>query len=306
MRRIDNLIKKIKREYDKKLKSLYQTNEESILAYIWFKRIHKTNISKQRKEQVITEAKKEFNASSLTDSEFISYLIEKQQFVKEVIQEFKTEMLEDLVENGATLNHVTKLTPKEMGYTIKPSLAETIYNENLGNYVFASHEDSTNLSYAVRTSTGGMFRIGENMLLFPTNNNIEIMNGHILLKTPVYNYVLDIKYFEPVVTVRLDTAKGGKTPTIVFDDEWVCSEPICVSDKICTKIEDVTKILNYFKVFVYNDNNHDANSEFAYALTTKTKRDVKNALIELMKKRKIAFINAIVKENKIKDEISKK
>jgi len=297
MRRYNNLIKKIKKDYDKKLKSLFISEPDSVLAYLWYKRIFKTNISNERRNQIIAEARKEFNVNGLSNNEFISYLIEKQEKVKDLLQEFKTLFVKQLVDNQTTLTHVTSLSPKELGFVLKPHLAETIYNESIGNYVFATLEEVNKLCYAVRTSTGGMFNVGENMIVFPTKNNIEIKDGRLLLKKPIYSYSLDAKNFEPVITVRMDYLKSGKQPSIVFDDEWVSSEEININNAVCLKIEDVTDLLDYFKIFVYNDNNFEQNCKSAYNLTTKTKRDVKELLINLLKNKKITYINAELKQN---------
>ena len=99
MRRYDKEIKSIKKKFDAKLKELYLQDKESILAFIWFRRIHKTNISKERKQQVITEACKEFNADGLSNNEFIAYLIEKQQKVKNIIDDFLIKRANDYLMN---------------------------------------------------------------------------------------------------------------------------------------------------------------------------------------------------------------
>lgn len=298
MRRYDKEIKSIKKKFDAKLKELYLQDKESILAFIWFRRIHKTNISKERKQQVITEACKEFNADGLSNNEFIAYLIEKQQKVKNIIDDFKEFLLNQLKERNVTVNHVTRLSPKELNYIIKPNLAETIYNESIGNYVFATLEEKNKLKYAIRSCTGGMFRLGENMVIFPTNNNLEIVHDKLLLRKPVYVYSLDISCFDPVITVRIDSVNKTKNPTIVFDDEWVSTEPILITDKICKKLEDVTDVLEYFKVFMFNDKNLKYNCQESLSIANKTKREIKYTLNEHIKKGNISFINAIVKEKK--------
>ena len=298
MRRYDKEIKSIKRKYDAKLKELFLQDKESVMAFIWYRRIHKTNISKERKQQVITEARKEFNANGLSNNELIQYLIEKQEKVKDILQEFKIKLLNQLAENSTTLNHVTMHSPKELGYFIKPHFAETIYNESIGNYVFATLEEKSKLKYAMRACTGGMFRLSENLVLFPTNNNIEIKVDKLTLKKPVYVYSLDINSFEPVVTVRIDYSNKSKQPTIVFDDEWISNETLYVSEKDCKKLEEVTELLDHAKVFMFNDKNLEENCNVALSIINKTNREIKKILTDCMKKGRISFVNAVLKEKK--------
>lgn len=297
MRRYSKGVKLIKKEFDKQLKTLYEIDPESVLAYIWYKRIHKTNISKERKQQIVLEARKEFSIGAMSHNEFIAYLIERQQKVKDVVQNFKSAIVETLAERGVTLNYVTTRTPKEIGYLIKPRLEETIYNESIGNYVFASLEKVSKLRQAVSISTGGMINIGEQMIMFPSSNNLEIKDGKISLINPVYNYSVDVKYFEPVVSVRIDYPKTGKTPTIVFDDQWASCDEIYVADINCEKIEDVTEILDQCKLFMFTNNNTEKNFKIANNLVDRTKREVKKSLMSMLQKGEIKYLNAELKQS---------
>lgn len=305
MRRYSKEIKSIKRKFDNQLKELYKTDKEIVLSYIWYKRIHKTNISKERKLQIIEEAKSDLNKQGLTNDEFISFLIKKQVQVKDIVQNFKTAVVNELSKNEVRLNHISLKSPDELGYILKPHLAETIYNETIGNYVFATLEEKSKLAYAVRSSTGGMFKISENMILYPTNNNLEIKNGKVSLIKPVYVYSLQVDSFEPVVTVRIDSVNSTKTPTIVFDDEWVSPETIHITDKICLKLYDVTELMEYQKVFMFNNKDLDKNVNTALNFVSKNKRDLKKLLQKHMLDNKITFVNSLIKEQMINAGIKK-
>ena len=68
----------------------------------------------------------------------------------------------------------------------------------------------------------------------------------------------------------------------------------------------VPQLLDYFKVFVFNNNKREENSQVALRLVSKPQRDVKTFLTKSMKEGKISFVNALIKESRLQEELSNK
>lgn len=295
MRRYDLEIKRIKKKYDAQLHQIYKENQVGVLCFTWFNKINRSNITNLRREQLINDAKEIFGLKPLTNQDFMKFLLDNSNKVKQILSDFEVEFLNYCKSQNLKLNYVTNSKVD----VIKPSLYETKYNQNLGNCVVASSEELSKLISAIKLSEKDLLKIGENILLLQNIDNIVIGENNLKLKKPVYSYKLNIDDFEPVLSVKV----YNHVPTILFDDEWISKKSYTTTFNELEEIIDITDLLKYFKIFVFTGNLDEKSLNILQKLNKATKREAEKTLNKLLWSNKVVLLNENIISNN--DELSK-
>ena len=292
MRRYDINLKHIKYKYDLLLKSIYKDNKVEIECYTLYKKLNRVNIDAKRHGEILLEIKKHFNKEDFTDAQMIEFLLQGMKRVEEVVDAFKKDARQYLVDNDIKLNHLSLLPLDKVNKAITPTKSITRYFEHAGKFVIACADEKSIYLNAGKLGDNGMMRIQENIFVFPTKEAVVVKNSHIFLNKPVYLYTFNANDFEPVVSV-LQTSSG---PLIMYDDEWISTHAQQVFS--CEEIRDLTPLTDNYRFFMYNNSNVSKNRVTLISTSDGNKRHISKFLKDKLYGGEITYLNEELKKQK--------
>ena len=303
-------IENITLEFNRELQRI-DNNSNAVSAYIGlldYRRHYLQTIRTYKKGSIeeemfltsfLEKANKHFpDAHFSTIQDVISKLEELARPVIDLNMQYQNSLKEYLIASGQELTAVRVQSPESLNGRISCSknlLSQ--FEEEQGNWVFASSIPLEENAYLARCQGHGMLGMGKKMYYY-SNSALEIKDGRLLINPKGYIYYVKPSDFTPVTTVR--RSKTGN-PFFIFDDEWTCPHDISLEHDI-TRIEefsDVTFLLEHLQLFI------GENEEVKKALYTsggpKRMEILKNAIAT----GKIQYLNGILNINVLDDFIKR-
>lgn len=175
--------------------------------------------------------------------------------VFELMFQYQQEIKRFFVTNGLSLTHVTEISPEKMiEGKIHRSICPNHYENEIGNWVFASSTPMDGRNPYLARCQQGMIRISENAYIYGGDNFEVVQNEEgkkiLMLKRPNFVYELNPIDFTPVVSIERDKmSKLG----LVFSEEWVSDSDVDISDgntvRSVSEISDITELLKFYHIF---------------------------------------------------------
>ncbi len=171
----------------------------------------------------------------------------------ELMEEYRASIKEFFVTNNLNLNAVRVNAPDEYRDGIIPVSKGllTQYEEQKGDFVFASSTASERNAYLARTFGKGMYSMSDDTYFYP-GDSLSIKNGRLQIPKTGYIYYMKCDDFMPVVTMRRD--REG-VPSFLFGEEWIIPRGVDL-EKDVTGVEefsDVTRILENIQAISSSD-----------------------------------------------------
>lgn len=171
--------------------------------------------------------------------------------ILKLMESFKKEAREKLVDNDVTLIHISSIPPERMeGRKLRRSINRANnYETDLVDCVFASSEPADGTNPYIARNDGGMVLLGDNIYVYG-GDNIDVSTdnsgkSHAVLKQPNYAYFINPETFEPVVCMSRDRQEN---PFFEFSHEWISPIEMSLTDarqvygyKTITDISDLLK-----------------------------------------------------------------
>lgn len=125
------------------------------------------------------------------------------------------------------------------------------FEEEQGDWVFASSTPKEENAYLARCQGKGMLGMGRGMYYYPYSS-IQLKDGRLMIDPKGYIYYMNPGDFTPVTTVKL--GKNGE-PCFIFDDEWTCPHDISLETDVkrVEEYSDVTMLLEHLQLFTGSD-----------------------------------------------------
>ena len=170
----------------------------------------------------------------------------------ELNEQYQNSIKSYYLDSGLELNAVRVLSPKQIGSIIPRSKGLlSQFEEEQGNWVFASSTPKEENAYLARCQGKGMLGMGNNMYYYP-NSSLHFEDGRLLIEPKGYIYYMDPDDFTPVTTVKR-TRDGS--PQFIFGDEWTCPRDISIETDVkrVEEYSDVTFLLEHLQLFSGSD-----------------------------------------------------
>ena len=313
-------VQEIVSEYNERLRSLNSTNPVSIdyaLRYLAYQRevlrvkrdSDLNEIEKHEKvlgieEGILREARRHLPKEATTDFDTLKgYIENKSQITFRIMEEFRRQLQAFYMRNKLPLNAV-RVTPPEEFEDGKIPVSKgllTQYEEEMGDFVFASSTDSKRNAYLARTHGKGMYGLSEDTYFYP-GKNLSVENGRLMISKTGYIYYMEPDEFTPVVTIAKD--KDGM-PYFRFGEEWTIPRDIDLEEDVIKvdEFRDVTDILDHIQAISSTDTDIVSNM-YSRDLSNKEKFDM---LIQGIVDGRVQYWNGVLNRNPIlRDRIERR
>lgn len=228
------MFEKILEKYNNQLSELFARDPKVVECYVYMQRLNKDKLNGKK----INELK-------------LFYLKTRSIKTFHLLENLQHDLIEYMQAHNKKIQHITTLSPEQLKGQIKPVENTTIYGEDRNKFVFGSATELSKLGYSARAYNGGMIALNKSDVLFPSCQNFDIIKGEILLKKPVYCYLMDASEFKPVVSLAIINGK----PSILFDDEWVAEKPQKVTNENVEVVDNITPLCKYEQIYALNSDN---------------------------------------------------
>lgn len=227
-------IKEISAEYSKRLRELDKTTESVSRAISYLDKKRSLLLGLSTEEPSEEERRKGEPAFLL-------------------MEEYKNAIKAFFKQNNLLLTSVRSSSPEEYPFGIIPLSRglRTQFDEEVGDFFFASSTNIKRNAYPLRLNARGMFQVADGIYLFPyANFNPE--NGRLILPKPSYIYYMKSDEFTPVVTIRHDK---NEEPCFYFGDEWTIPRDIDISKDVVDikEYRDASTLLSNIQVISSSD-----------------------------------------------------
>ena len=227
-------VKEITDEYSKRLRELDRTTESvsSAISYLDKKRSLLLRLSTEEPSE---EERRKGEPAFL------------------LMEEYKNAIKAFFKQNNLLLTSVRSSSPEEYPSGIIPLSRglRTQFDEEVGDFFFASSTNIKRNAYPLRLNAKGMFQVADGIYLFPYAK-FKPENGRLILPKPSYVYYMKSDEFTPVVTIRRD--RNEKT-YFKFGDEWIIPRDIDITKDVIDikEYRDATPLLSNAQVISSSD-----------------------------------------------------
>ena len=227
-------VKEITDEYSKRLRELDRTTESvsSAISYLDKKRSLLLRLSTEEPSE---EERRKGEPAFL------------------LMEEYKNAIKAFFKQNNLLLTSVRSSSPEEYPSGIIPLSRglRTQFDEEVGDFFFASSTNIKRNAYPLRLNAKGMFQVADGIYLFPYAN-FKPENGRLILPKTSYVYYMKSDEFNPVVTIRHDK---NEEPCFYFGDEWTIPRDIEIAKDVVDKKEyrDASTLLSNIQVISSSD-----------------------------------------------------
>ena len=170
-----------------------------------------------------------------------------------LMEEYRQAIKTFFAQNGLLLTSVRDRPPEKYPWGIIPLSRGllTQYEEEVGDFFFASSTDLKRNAYTIRLNAEGMLELNPITYFFP-HANLYAKNGRLILPKPVYIYYLKSDEFTPVVTIRRGR---NEKPYFKFGDEWIIPRDIDITKDVVDikEYRDATPLLSNAQVISSSD-----------------------------------------------------
>ncbi|MCR5186803.1 MAG: hypothetical protein K6D97_06805 [Clostridia bacterium] len=170
-----------------------------------------------------------------------------------LIQDYKNSIKKYYQDNGLNL-----YTVRGHKYDVvkRSQNALNQFENESGNWVFATSTPKEHNFYRMRNSSKGMFSRRELGAIY-LGNNTHVKSGRLLLNSPQYFYTLKNDKFMPVV--RIKNAKDNPSEYYIdFSNEWTSDQDITEEDIVSIEeYIDVTDLVDNNDIFGIDDSHAD-------------------------------------------------
>ena len=296
----------INSEFNKRLQEI-DNSSNAVSAYIGLldyrrhylhtiRTFKKGSIEEEMLQRTFLEkARSNFPEAHFSDiEEVISKLKELAKPVIDLNLQYQSAIKTSLINSGQNLTAVRVQSPESLDGKISCSrnlLSQ--FEEEQGNWVFASSTPTEENAYLARCQGNGMLGMGNNMYYYP-DSALEIRDGKLLINPKGYIYYIKPTDFTPVTTVR---RSKDRKPTFIFDNEWTCPHDISLEHDI-TRIEeftDVSFLLEHLQLFTGTD--IDLREELYASGGPRRMEILKNGIAS----GKIQYLNGLLNINSLED-----
>lgn len=227
-------IKEITDEYSKRLRELDKTTESVSRAISYLDKKRSLLLGLSTEEPSEEERRQGEPAFSL-------------------MEEYKNAIKAFFKQNNLLLTSVRSSSPEEYPFGIIPLSRglRTQFDEEVGDFFFASSTNIKRNAYPLRLNARGMLQVADVIFFFPyANFNPE--NGRLTLPKPSYIYYMKSDEFTPVVTIRHDK---NKEPCFYFGDEWTIPRDIDIAKDVVDiqEYRDASTLLSNIQVISSSD-----------------------------------------------------
>jgi hypothetical protein len=227
-------IKEITDEYSKKLRELDKTTESVSRAISYLDKKRSLLLGLSTEEPSEEERRKGEPAFLL-------------------MEEYKNAIKAFFKQNNLLLTSVRSSSPKEYPSGIIPLSRglRTQFDEEVGDFFFASSTNIKRNAYPLRLNASGMLQVADDIYLFPYAS-FNPVNGRLILPKPSYIYYMKSDEFTPVVTIRHDK---NKEPCFYFGDEWTIPRDINIAKDVVDikEYRDASTLLSNIQVISSSD-----------------------------------------------------
>lgn len=262
-------VNEITTEYNKRLQALDAsgTSVAYALRLLAYRREilridsdgHLSEIEKHEKklgveEGILREARKVLPKEVTTDFATLkSYIEEESKLAFTLMEEYRRKIKEFYMRNKLELNAVRVTSPEEFEDGVIPTSKGllTQFEEEKGDFVFASSTDPSRNAYLARAFGKGMYGMKDDTYFYP-GDNLTVENGRLFISKTAHIYYMNPDEFTPVVSISRD--RDGKA-ILRFGEEWTIPRDVDI-EKDVTRVEnfrDVTRILDHIQAISSTD-----------------------------------------------------
>ena len=193
----------------------------------------------------------QFNRRFGNTDEMTMAIEDECSIVLDKIQECRNKIKAAFLEHSQFLFHASSVLGLGCIKASKNRL--NAYHNEILNSIFACSDFSAITQYILRSASGSMYVLHNDIIILPQNPTIAIENGVIRLARPVALYSIEASHFYPVIDFREYKGKYY----IFFCGEWHAP----TSSLRCNEESFETISMNYYQncsVFYYNGADMDA------------------------------------------------
>ena len=257
----DSILGDINNEFNEKLEKL-DSSSDAVTAYLGLLKLQRglLHIRKQfgensNQEEDFKEGFRHIAEKRFPEKNFATFsdaFETVEQLAKPAIDlnnQYKNAIKNYYISSGLELNAVRVLPPDKMDGRIPLSKGLlSAFEEEQGDWVFASSTPKERNPYLARCQGSGMLGMGNDLYYYP-NSSIHFNDGRLFIEPKGYIYYMRPDDFTPVTTVRRNSSG---TPFFVFIEEWTCPHDISLETDV-TRVEeysDVTFLLENLQLFI--------------------------------------------------------